>query len=156
MREILFRGKREDNGEWITGMPCATEQSGIYAIQTLQGGIFDIIPETIGQFTGFTDANCQKIFEGDIVRTRRDSVRTEKLKGYYGFDSDGYPQKVPGYEGETEYHYKCMVDCYAEVVYRMHNGFCLNGSTMFVSAICNEVVGNIYDNPELLKQEVEQ
>lgn len=64
MREILFKGKREDNGEWICGMPCATEQSGIYAIQTLEGEIFDIIPETVGQFTGLPDINNRKIFEG--------------------------------------------------------------------------------------------
>lgn len=46
MREILFRGERVDHSDWVVGMPCATEKSGIYAIQTLQGGIFDIIPET--------------------------------------------------------------------------------------------------------------
>jgi uncharacterized phage protein (TIGR01671 family) len=69
MREILFKGKREDNREWICGMPCATEESGIYAIQTLEGGIFDIIPETVGQFTGLPDINNRKIFEGDIVKS---------------------------------------------------------------------------------------
>ena len=67
MREILFRGKRQDNGKWVYGMPCATEHSGIYAIQTLVGDIFDIAPETIGQSTGMWDKNKTTIFEGDII-----------------------------------------------------------------------------------------
>lgn len=152
MREILFRGKSKETGEWIEGMPCATEKSGIYAIQTLQGGIFDIVPETIGQYTGMTDKNGIKIFEGDIIKTCKDGIRTEKLKGYFGVDSDGYPKKVPGYEGVGEYHYSCTVDCYATVEYSTSHGFYLRGTSRFVNAICNEVAGNIHDNPELLRR----
>ena len=67
MREILFKAKREDNGEWVEGMPCATRQSGIYSIQTLDGGIFDIVPDTLCQYTGLTDKNGVKVWENDII-----------------------------------------------------------------------------------------
>ena len=68
-REILFRGKRIDNGEWVKGFFY-----GINAVNDHIGYIgfvtaakYNVIPETIGQFTGLTDKNGVKVFEGDII-----------------------------------------------------------------------------------------
>lgn len=165
MGETLFRGKTE-KGEWVYGFLFVLGEGTEYAETYILGhldhreSVFDIwkcaekvVPETVGLDTGFKDKNGNKIFEGDIISTRKDGIRTKKLKGYFGVDSEGYPQKVPGYDGYTEYHYNCTEDCLAVVRFSPRNGFYLEGTTMFVDAICNEIVGNIHDNPELLRKD---
>lgn len=79
MREILFRGKRYDNGNWVEGYLIHDETCNThipYIGYLFDGGhdidVAEIILGTVGQFTGITDANGTKIFEGDIVECARE------------------------------------------------------------------------------------
>lgn len=66
-REILFRGKLNSNGKWVYGMPSYDLQY-IFNDENLDSpDNFEVNPKTIGQFTGMTDYNGIKIFDGDIV-----------------------------------------------------------------------------------------
>ena len=69
MREILFRGKRLDDGEWVYGFYSNTkgEDGRFHYIQN-ENSVVLVDPSTVGQYTGITDKNGNKIFEGDIVR----------------------------------------------------------------------------------------
>ena len=145
MREILFRGKRIDNGEWVEGyVGIFKGETQIYVPFTAEeekeneGHIFSVIgglwhtidPFTVGQFTGLTDKNGKKIFEGDIVKTVT-----------FSFDCDKFITEV-------KFGARSGVQ-----------GFYLaNGRSMFYFGQKNitvmedtEVIGNIHDNPELLE-----
>lgn len=68
MRQILFRGKRVDNGEWVydNSVLFFSEKTKIYGALNEWREI-EVIPETVGQFTGVIDKNGKKVFEGDVV-----------------------------------------------------------------------------------------
>lgn len=134
MREILFRGKRKDNGKWVEGFyHCVTDNytpKNIHYITTFKRidngeivltGPFEVIPETIGEYTGVTDIFGEKVFEGDYIYSDVDDEA-----GIVKFD-----------EGE-------FVAVFGDVV----------DGNMFADIMCYcHVFGNVHDNPELLKGE---
>lgn len=133
MREILFRGKRIDNGEWIEGFYAKSGDKHFILIDN--GFAFgyvkmkEVIPETVGQYTGLTDKNGKKIFEGDLMAFR-------PLKGVVEVVWDGISWKTFSrfLGGKIR-----LAD--ATERYDIH--------TMRTF----EVVGNKWDNPELLEAE---
>jgi hypothetical protein len=128
MREILFRGKRLDNGEWVEGSLWTWgEKIRIHLIFDLPDSAlwFRVDPNTVGQYTGLCDKNGKKIFEGDIVQ-----------------DSWNKPWPVLFC---TEDVASCGC-CYPEFV---GSGF----KAKNINLMDCYVIGNIHDNPDLLKGE---
>lgn len=139
MREILFRGK-SIHGEWVYGYinqhrgnirydcDCEPIADGCYYINDWQAKIdtgmygqdYKVDPDTIGRFTGLTDCNGVKIFEGDIIKYFDDWI------GKIEYDSDSALFTVSFVDGDYDNFWR--ISC----------GDC-------------EVIGNIYDNPELLE-----
>lgn len=143
MREILFRGKRIDSGKWVEGAfcpkncdticgPMIDKPSIIKLEPPLDGFWYDVDPETVGQFTGLTDKNSQKIFEGDIVQINEHGTA---VNGLYC---------VQWYE---------INSCWALHRNEKHHHHYFTFSELNGFAETSEIVGNIYDNPELLEGE---
>ena len=168
MRDIIFRGKAKGRNDWVEGSlikvgdyccilePDCESYGETYldaALGTIDGQAIPVIPESVGQYPGLTDANGKRIFEGDILKTRRYETYAEELKGYCGYDKDGYPNKVPGYTGSMTVYRNGANDNYHAVVrFNPRHGYYAEGASVIVDAIRNTVVGNIYDNPELLER----
>jgi uncharacterized phage protein (TIGR01671 family) len=132
MREILFRGKRLDNGEWVEGNAFIPRPSlGGETCIVVQDALFhsfcyEVNLETVGQFTGLTDKNGKKIFEGDIVHC---TSWTDTANMVVIFENGEFRMVLC--ERFKEYIPDCgfyAIRCYAK-----------------------EVIGNIHDNPELLE-----
>lgn len=148
MREILFRGRRRDTGVWIQGDFSQDKDLGTvyisgYTYYSDADGLqrepycFEVDPQTIGQFTGLTDHNGTKIFEGDIVNcwdtnSGIDFKAVIEFGNPNGKNSWGY-QLHPITIGYSNLEILLWIDMDEFGVY------------------C-QVIGNIHDNPKLLKE----
>ncbi|MCC2125289.1 YopX family protein [Hominiventricola filiformis] len=153
MREILFRGKRIDNGEWVEGYYVKALDMYDKEIHTIfdtattfyscgETSGFELVDqETIGQYTGFTDKNGKKIWENDIISYQRDNddcpfpnKDTKKRLGkvfYQGFRSTfAIGMGRNGSRSINDDLWK----------------YVQNGNRV-------EVIGNRFDNPELLEEQ---
>ena len=132
MREILFRGKRKENGRWIYGS-LVPKETNSYAdgFLIIDGALnydeldyyqpsfstYSVVPETIGQYIGLNDKNGKKIFEGDIIKYKNNS-----------------PCEVGYIDGQFVMMWK---------------NFYRNFERAYDDKI--EIIGNTHDNPELLE-----
>ena len=138
-RKYLFHGKRKDTGEWVEGDLYHNKDSGVYITNYDADGNYyevEVIPESVGMFTTLTDKNGTRIFENDIVKFKHDG------KWYNGQKKEDY---IRNYKIEF---FKSFCFC----GYRFINGrthFTCKQSTLAMHD--SEVIGNAYDNPELLE-----
>ena len=142
-REILFKAKRKDNGEWVEGylfefQPCQymicdkkeyERPSTLPVLCFFRCCSYAIDPDTLSQYTGLTDKNGQKIWENDICD------RKEK-----------YPEIVAYNKGDWQLDYSYAFGK------EMHSNAC-NLGFYACERNCVEVIGNIFDNEDLLEVE---
>lgn len=136
MRDILFRGKRLDNGEWVYGSLLQVECEDGSIVTAIfdrkdSGGDAEVHPSTVGQFTGLLDKNGKRIFEGDICR----NTKTNKIASVHWHGSMAgfvWNQKRDG----SEYLYDFGA------LFRAHDKY--------------EVIGNIHDNTEILWGDIDE
>ena len=121
MREILFRGKMKDGGQWLFGdlRQWSEKRIGIFDFQLKR--TLEVDPSTMGQFTGLTDKNGKRIFEGDII---------ENIDG----------RAIVFFDKTPCGFYMRFLDAYDDTP--------LDMGEMWDET---EVIGNIHDNPELLE-----
>ena len=142
MMEILFRGKRLDNGEWVEGYLYITHNGeheiSIYNDEVnIERWTHEVDHSTVGQYTGLKDKNGNRVFDGDILHIAK---IYDGLGGYY------HPA--------LDYHVNVVVKW--DLCAWMWETLCEDKRYIsFQDAWCHyecEVIGNIYDNPELLEK----
>lgn len=151
-REILFRAKRIDNGEWVEGhyVNCLFPYSDVvtgHFIVVYPGDYYEIHTDTLCQYTGLTDKNGRKIFDGDIVKL----ILPDGEIRYFKVSIKSVVRKV-----------LCHPDFYDEVSKVEITGtvFEWNGYELFPCVDTYgvpdykmmKVIGNIFDNPEIAEE----
>ena len=132
MREIKFRGQRQSDNKWIYGdLLQPIEICDIYEIsdcESIDGSRYDVVEDTIGQYTGLKDKNGKEIYEGDILQDKDCIYKV--IFEYGSFDG--------------------------KIIEVLRNVGTQKGMTYQLSFIISDndnikVIGNIYENPELLE-----
>ena len=124
MREIKFRGKRLDNGEWLYGSLVIL--NGRYFIFDY---VNEVDPTTVGEFTGLKDKNGKEIYEGDVIRSPLSEDKTRPHRIFYHTGNAAFMGAL------VDRKELCYLRLDQDWIYKFGK----------------EVIGNIHDNLELLK-----
>lgn len=135
MREILFRGKHSEKSRWDYGDLYIDHDKVYIGMRETMHGVRvhgEVIPDTVGQYTGLTDKNGKKIFEGDIVRFSLITGRSLVPQGLrqVTFSAGSFMIEDP-YSGDDE------------------------TISRIAASVEFEVVGNIHDNPDMIADYVQ-
>lgn len=156
-REILFKAKRKDNGEWVEGAVLPACNGAYIATSFLEGdsdeplivAAYEVVPETVCQYTGLTDRDGKKIWENDILRGHgNDDDLAKVVFGEFNVIDVETHEKVDRVIGwhtkviETDVLSKCEPFCLPMPL-----------TDSYIKRCEYEVVKNVFDNPELLEVE---
>ncbi|MCM1225972.1 MAG: YopX family protein [Clostridium sp.] len=138
-REILFRGKRVADEEWVYGYYLYADEDAAPVIIDKHCYSYVIIPETVGQYTGLTDKNGTRIFEGDILSLKHYMINDLVVVKFGKYEDGNIHDDIPcGHVG----FYLDFSESFKEKNY-YRNDIC------FFAPKC-EVISNVHDNPEMI------
>lgn len=165
--EILFRGKRCSDGKWVYGFYVESKyswqghkphKSWIVPNAISNGGFFNVLgryavkDDTVGQYAGLNDKHGVKIFEGDIVK--RSSVYSDDSRYYYCgvvfFDGRDASFKLRMFKQVFDGRDIGLFECVDDIECNFVTNVVYDGQTPQEDEYYYEVIGNVYDNSELL------
>jgi uncharacterized phage protein (TIGR01671 family) len=159
MRQIIFRGKRIDNGEWIKGHYVKIVHSNCEKHYIFIFGVkHEVDPSTVGQGTGLPDKNGKQIFENDIIKHYRWSRPYSETKRKGEVISLVFWMEGSGGSHDCEHNNKILAKDpssfnsnpkFTTTVLKDEKGYRHWGWSSFAGS---EIIGNKIDNPEMLKE----